>query len=171
MNPLLIILIALIGYFFTVFIVLRLFVPFMGFTPKLHRETIPDEMKAKIREFEATATDARTYAELAYRFVQHHWEGGRFKTITRAALAFRTNLASIWNDHVYAHCNTINYVFYNLLTHSKFFKPEDIQVRHIFYNCFIHQHLLIKIDGAWVEADPATDYLNLPLGKRAHWFG
>ena len=159
------------AYFFLILVVSRLFIPFLGFSkPALPRE-VPQAMEHKIREMEQQATDPDAYVELAYKFVQSRWHSARFRTITDLPLAFRTDLNEIWDSPGYAHCNTINYVFYVLVARSRFFTPEDVRFRHKLFNLMVHQYVQVRIRGRWLDADPSLVFLHLPLGWHAGWFG
>lgn len=162
----------LAAYFFLVFVVLRLIVPFMGFGRMKVPKELPREITDKIKELEAASASQREYLEKAYSVVVARWNAGRFRTITYAPLAFRRNLSKIWNGHEYGHCNTQNYMLFVLLTGSKYFNAEDTEARCVIFNFFIHQYLRVKVGDRWIDADPAGSAIRgLPLGTHIEFFG
>lgn len=165
-----IVLFIILAYAASIFLS-RLIIPFRGFKKPLLPKEIPAEMEKIIKELEQKSPDARTYLENVYNFVQSRWRAERLKTILKFPLIFRTDIGEIWNSPGYAHCTTINFIFYTLLVKSKFFKEEDIKFKEIFFNMVPHQYLKIKVGGEWIDADPSVTYLKLPLGKRARFFG
>ena len=161
----------IVAYFLTVFFLARLFVPFMGFKQYSPPGTLPSEVVETIRQLEQSSRDAREYLETAYEFVRKHWHSERLKTITRLPKIFRTDIGEIWRSPGYAHCTTINFILYTLLAHSRFFTAADVRIRHTFFNAVLHQYLQVRIGAVWIDADPSTTYLHLPLGQRARLFG
>lgn len=159
-------------YFFIVFIALRLITPFMGFGKLPILIPIPEEIKIKIKELESASATPEEYLVLAYGFVTSRWHAGRFDTIQRAPLAFRKDLTKIWSEPGYAHCNTQNYILFVLLVGSKFFNPEDVKGKCVFFNFFIHQYLQVQVAGRLISADPAgASIRHKPLGSHIKLFG
>ena len=172
MSILLWLLLGIATYFFLIFFLLRLVVPFMGFTkPKLPRE-IPQEITDVITAMEAKSQSQREYSAAAYKLVTSRWYAGRMSTLYYAPLAFRTELPILWSETGFAHCNTQNYILYILLARSRFFRPEDVTVKTVFFNFFIHQYLKVKIDTTWTDLDPAGAAIRgMPLGTHISFFG
>lgn len=165
------VIVIVIFYFLCVFVLSRLFVPLMGFHENFHREQVPAELIEVVSKLENESQNAFDYANKAQDFIRQHWHIGRFEVFQHLPLAFRKNIDQIWKRKGYAHCTSINLLYVNLLTHSKFFAPEDIRVKHKLFNFFIHQYLELKIDGKWIFADPSMTILKTPLGERTGLFG
>ena len=163
---------ALIAYFFVVFILLRLIVPFMGFRDFDMPQKLPQEIQSEIKDLEARAKTKKEYLELVYGFVTSRWHAGRIETLSHAPLAFRTDLIKIWHPG-YGHCNTQNHITGVLLAGSKWFDSKDIKLKHVFFNFFIHQYLQIKLEGGeWMDVDPAgASIRGMPLGAHIQFFG
>jgi hypothetical protein len=154
METLTIIALVLAGYFFVVFFVLRLVVPFMGFSEPEVPKQIPDEMVQMIKTWEAQASKPEDFLQNVFEFVRKNWWSDRFKTILKFPLAFRSDINQIWHERGYAHCTTANYVLFVLLVNSKFFKPGEIRFRQVFLNFFIHQYLQVRVGDRWLDVDP-----------------
>jgi hypothetical protein len=155
-----------------VFVVLRMAVPFMGFGRLKMPAELPKEVQDKIAELESTSAGQNFYLQAAYVFVTGRWHAGRLATVFYAPLAFRKNISEIWQSSEYAHCNTQNYLLFLLLTGSKFFKPEDIKIKTVFFNFFIHQYLSVKTEKGWVSVDPAGASIHgKKLGEYISFFG
>ena len=159
------------AYFFLILFVSRIFIPFLGCHKPALPPDIPPVMDRKIQEMEQRVSGPDAYAEAAYEFVQSRWHSARLRTIIDLPLAFRTDLAEIWNSPGYAHCNTINYVYYVLLARSRFFRPEDIRFRYKLFNFMIHQYVQIRTRDQWLDADPSLVFLHLRLGRHSGFFG
>lgn len=161
------------AYFFIIFVVIRLVFPFMGFSGKLSMpQQIPPEVQAKIRELENASATPEQYLKSAYDYVASTWHAGRFTTIFMASMAFRKDLSKLWDSPGFAHCNTQNYILFVLLADSKFFEADDVRTRTVFFNVFIHQYLEVKLDGKWIDVDPAGASIHgKPFGEHIEWFG
>ena len=158
-------------YFFAVFGLSRFLIPFMGFKKYSPPRDIPEEIKETIKELKNRSVDQRSFLEATYNFVQERWQAERLKTISHFPLIFRTNIAEIWQRPGYAHCNTINFILFTLLVNSRYFTEDDIRIKHIFFNMVIHQYLRVRVGGEWLDVDPSTKYLRLPIGQHSRWFG
>ncbi|MEK9181087.1 MAG: hypothetical protein AAB871_02540 [Patescibacteria group bacterium] len=160
----------LFAYFFLVFFVARFFVPYLGFKKDMPRQDLPAEVMQKISEMENQAADQKAYLQLAYDFIIHKWTGGRFNVIFNFPKLFRNDIGKIWNQTGYAHCTTKNFILYTLLANSKYFKVDDIKIRHTFWNMVVHQYLKVKLGNRWVDVDPAAASIgNYPIGTHG-WF-
>lgn len=159
-----------------VYVVSRFAVPFMGWRGFKPPKEIPGEIKIKIAELEALAHNPQSYLQSVYDFVMEknwtQWNHTRLRAAFRLRRAFVKDLGEIWRTRDFIYCTAINYLVYAMLTGSRYFKPSDIKVRHVFVNFFIHQYLRVKINGGWTDVDPAgTGIRGKPLGGHLEWFG
>lgn len=158
-------------YLIGMFIVLRLIVPFMGFRRYKVPTELPYEYLSTIKDLESRSNTQEEYLNNAYNFVLSRWNSEKFKTVTLLPKIFRTDLKRIWNEPGYLHCNTMNFILQTILVNSKFFKPDDVKVRHTILNFVQHQYLSVRVANKWIDVDPAGSSIrNLPLGKRAGLF-
>lgn len=164
---------ALIFYFVIIFVLPRIFIPFMGFGQYKPPKNLPEDVKRKITELENSSENSLQYLKNAYDFVLSRWRAERAKTITHLHLAFRTDLEKLWQTPGYTHCHTMNFILYTLMANSKFFKDEDVKIKHIFFNGVPHQHMEVKVGEEWMHIDPALNYVRgIAFGKRFNkWFG
>lgn len=163
----------LVLYLLTVFVGIRLVVPFMGFGYRfrLPSEVLPSDMKQVIGKLEAQASNQKEYLELVYEYIRSNFSGGRFKTVRHPFLAFNTALDTLWVQREFSHCHSINFIFCVMLVESKYFLETDIKIQHTFYNLFIHQYVKVKVGETWIDADPSVTYRNLRLGEHAKLIG
>lgn len=138
--------------------------------------SVPDEIKAAIVDLELRGHDQLSYLEVVYELVldknRHQWRHSRFQAALRLPRAFVTDLSEIWETKDFIYCTAMNYLVAVLLVNSKYFKAEDIRVRHVFVNFFIHQYLQVNVGGKWVDVDPAgTGIRGKPLGTHLAGFG
>lgn len=144
----------------------------MGFGNYSPQAEITPEIKAQILELEQKSKDPASYLKNAFDFVLGRWYAVRYKAVTELLKLFRTDLVKIWREPGYAHCTTQNFILYNLLVHSRYFKPEDIKAKNVFLNFVPHQYLEVKVGDNWVEIDPAATSCGITTyGKRGSFFG
>ena len=163
-------------YFFLVFVVLRLVVPFMGFRQNMPVEELPLEIKTKILELEKKSQNQLSFLQAVYSVVQgkalSQWQHTRFKAAFYLPKLFVNNLAKIWQTNGFVYCNAINFVGFSMLINSKFFTAKDIKARYVFLNFVVHQYLQVKVGDNWIDFDPAGSGIrNRPLGTHASFFG
>lgn len=166
----------IIVYCLLIYVVTRIVVPFMGWRGFERPKAVPQEIRIKIAELESQAQSQEDYLKLVYDFVLHktknQWNHTRFRAFYHIPRAFVKSLEEIWNTKDFLYCTGINYLVYVLLAESKFFRPEDVKVRHVFVNFFIHQYIKVKVGSAWVSVDPAgTGIRGKPLGTHLAGFG
>lgn len=164
--------IIIAGYFFVVFVLLRLVAPFMGFKQYAPPADLPAEARQTVADLESGSTDAQSYLKAAYDFTRSRWQATRGQAITQLPKLFREDFVSLWMQPGYAHCTTQNYILYTLLANSRFFKAKDVKVRHVFLNFVPHQYLQVRIGDNWIDADPAAgSALGIPFGRHGSFFG
>lgn len=171
-----IVLLIIAIYFLLVFGVSRFVVPFMGFERYNLPTDLPVEIRNTISTLENRSTDKQSYLQAVYDVVLdknlHQWKHTRFKAATRLPRAFVKDLNEIWETQDFVFCMAINFVVFVLLAKSKFFKEDDVRVRHVFANFIIHQYLQVKVGEKWVDVDPAgTGIRGKPLGQHLSFFG
>ncbi len=170
------ILIIIAGYFLVVFVGLRLVVPFLGFKQYQPPEDLPPEIRQTVAELENKSTDQMSYLQAVYDLVLHktlhQWKHTRFQAAVRILRAWVKDLEEIWETEDFIYCTAINFLIFTLLANSKFFKAQDVKVRHVFLNFVPHQYLQVKIGNKWIDVDPAGSGIRgKPLGYHASWFG
>lgn len=146
---------------------------FGKYAPKVE---ITKEIANQIIELENLSHDQFSYLQVVYNFIleknKHQWGHTRGQAAIRFPRLFVKGLEEIWNTKDFVYCTAINFVIFVLLVKSKFFKPEDIRARYVFVNMVIHQYLQVKVDGIWVDFDPAgTGIRGKPLGTHLSFFG
>lgn len=172
MNVIEVILIILAAYFFLVFVALRLVAPFMGFRGYRPPTDLPTEVRQKITELEQQSTDQKSYLEVVYKSVLGRWQHSRFQAAIQLPKLFKKDLSEIWHCQGFIYCHTINFIVYTLLANSKFFKAEDVKIRHVFLNFVPHQYLQVRVGGQWIDVDPAgAGIRGFGLGRHASFFG
>lgn len=163
-------------YFFIVFVVLRLVVPFMGFGKYEPQTFVTDEIKNQIVELENLSHDQLSYLQAVYNFIleknRKQWKHTRGQAAIRLPRLFVKDLTEIWQTTDFVYCTAINFVIYSLLINSIFFQIEDIRAQHVFVNMVIHQYLQVRVNGKWIDIDPAgTGIRGKPLGYHLSIFG
>jgi hypothetical protein len=171
-----IILVIIAVYFFLVFVVLRLVAPFMGFRQYLPPTNLPPEIVQAIAELEKNFFDQYTYLQAVYDFVMQknskQWGHTRGKAVIMLPKLFIKDLSEIWHRQGFVYCTAVNFIVYTLLANSKFFKAQDVRIKHVFVNFVLHQYLQVKVEENWIDVDPAgTGIRGKPLGTHLAGFG
>ena len=176
MNILTYILIVVAVYFFLVFVLFRMIAPFYGFRQYEPPTNLPPKVRQAITDLENKSHDQMSYLQAVYDFVTdktiHQWKHTRFKAGTHLARAFVNDLEEIWESEGFVYCTAINFVAYTLIANSKYFKIEDVKIKHVFLNFITHQYLQVKVGDKWVDFDPAGSGIRgQSLGTHASIFG
>jgi len=163
-------------YFFLVFVVLRLVVPFMGFAQYNPPTNLPPEIKQAVADLENKSHNSVSYLQAVYDFIMEknriQWKHSRFLAGTRLDRLFVKELKEIWDSQDFVYCQAINFVVFTLLANSKFFKAGDIKVQHTFLNFVLHQYLKVKVGDNWMDVDPAGSGIRgFGIGHHASFFG
>ena len=164
------------GYFFVVFVGLRLVAPFMGFGGFKAPAEVPNEVREAIADLESKTADQQAYLQAVYDLVLektlHQWQHTRFKAGTRIYRIMVRDLKEIWSTPGFIYCGPINFAVFVLLVKSRYFTEQDIRVRHVFLNFVPHQYLQVKVGDKWTDVDLAGSGIRKkPLGTHASFFG
>ncbi len=163
-----VILYLLLAYFLVVWIGTRLVVPHLGFGREPLPSSIPAELDQRIKQFNSESSNNSDFLKKSYEFVTQTYKGSRVKTITNFWKAFQNPLDL---KPGFMPCNGQNYLLRLMLVKSGRVTEKKIQIRTVPLNLFIHQYLRIDVDGQWIEVDPWSAFLGVPLGKKLAFFG
>lgn len=155
-------------YLFSIWVVLRLVVPYMGFKKTRIVESVPEYLSEAIEEIKANSSTQADALRHSYDYVVQKYYGNRMRTVLNFWRAF----GSFENKSAgFLPCNMQNQLLRTLLVKSGFFMDSDIRIRVTPFNFFIHQYLQVRIDDKFIDVDPWSDFLGLELGKKSSWFG
>lgn len=157
-----------VGYLVFVWVVARLTVPHLGFGEDRVPDTLPEDWNARVVELSEAAADDADFLKRAYEFVVRKYSGSRLQTITRFWRAFEDPFQQ---PPGFMHCTGQNFILRTLLIKSGRFAETDVQVKVVPLNFFIHQYLLVRVDGKWIDVDPWSSFLGVPLGEKSVWLG
>jgi hypothetical protein len=163
-NKRVIFLYIIIGYLLIVWVLTRLVVPHFGFKKKPLPETIPEDFLNTIQELSKNSLDDFDFLTKSYNYVVSRYSGSRIKTITKFWYAFEE---PINHKPGFLPCTSQNYLLRLMLVKSGRFQESDIQVNVIPLNLFIHQYLKVKIGDSYIDTDPWSHFLGMPLGKKS----
>jgi hypothetical protein len=162
----------LAAYLIFAFVILRFFIPFMGFKKSPLPKNLPLEMKETICRMELEYSNPQVFLQAIYSFVLTKLDHSRFGVLRYFPRLFRRDISKIWQDGGFAHCNGINYLAFTMLANSKFFKEDDIRFKYIFLNFVPHQYLQVKVGDKWIDFDPAgAGIRGKVLGTRQSFIG
>ena len=162
-----ILLITILIYFFTVFVILRLIVPYYGFKTSPLPNKIPQSFQAIIDSLNHKSIDNYDYLRKSYDYITDHYYGSRTDTLLKFWMAFQNPFKY---DRGFMPCNTLNTLLKIMLIRSNRFKNSQIRTRVVFLNCFIHQFLEVKINDKWIQVDPSYKVYGIPFGRAAIGF-
>jgi hypothetical protein len=161
-----------LAYFLFAFVILRFLIPFMGLKKYVLPKDLPQELKETVLSLENQSVDQRFFLEAVYKFILRGWNHGRFGVLLHFPKLFRSDINEIWSDKSFAHCNHLNFLAYGILANSKFFKEDDIILKYVPLNFVLHQYLKVRINGEWVDFDPAgAGIRGKPVGTHQSFFG
>lgn len=168
--------VILATYLVLIFVALRFIAPLFRAKDFVLPKIMPEEIKATILDLESASKDQLTYLEAAYALVmeknKYQWQHTRFQAALKLPRLFVKDASEIWSTKKFIYCTAINYILFVLLAGSKFFKREDVRIKHVFLNFVIHQYLQVKVSGKWLDVDPAgAGVRGKPLGQHQAWFG
>ena len=150
-----IILIVFIGYILLFFVLSRLCIPFLGVKKDRLPSKIPKDMEKTISKFKKQSKNNKEkFLKLCYAYIVKNYRGSRTLIILYFPSLFWTNIDKIWNHKSFLHCTQLNHLLRVMLRKSSLFKPEDIKFPIGFVNFSIHQHLKVRVNGKWIDADP-----------------
>ena len=149
-------------------IVGRVVIPHLGFVREKIPVTIPLELQSKIEELNSSSKGDEDFLQESYIYITQKYTGSRLKTVTQFSRAFGNVFAQ---SSGFLPCTGQNFLLRTLLVRSGRFSESDIKVRTVPLNFFIHQYLLVKVDGAWIPVDPWASFLKVPFGQKLVFFG
>jgi len=155
-------------YIFVVFIGVRLFVPYFGFTKSPLPSRIPDDFDQTIHKINQQSKTNHEYLQNAYNFITSKYYGNRLNTILYFWRVFDSPFK---RTSGYLHCELQNYLLRTMLVKSGRFTDNDIRTKVVPFNFIIHQYLDINVDGKWIHIDPWAKSIGIPFGKHAFLFG
>jgi hypothetical protein len=159
---------VLIVYLLLVWILPRILVPHLGFSREPLPAVLPRLLEEKMRQLNAEAKDDADFLRKAYAFVTERYRGSRARTITNFWRAFEDPLT---REPGFMPCTGQNHLIRLLLVKSGRFQESDIKVRTVPLNLFIHQYLEVRVSEKWVDVDPWSAFLNVPLGQKSSLIG
>jgi hypothetical protein len=158
----------LLAYLCFVWIILRLTIPQLGFFKKPIGVQLPQSLEAAIEECKINAQNNSEFLKLAYEYVTQKYTGSRIKTITQWQKAFADPYTS---SSGFLPCTGQNYLLRTMLIKSGHFTEDDIKVKVVPLNFFIHQYLLVSVDGADIAVDPWSHFLGKKIGEASIFLG
>jgi len=154
-------------YVLFVFVVIRLVVPYYGFSKTEIKSSVPKYFLYEIEKINLTSNTDFEYLKNSYDYLSSKYYGSKVELFTKWQRAF---------DDVFTHktgfvpCNVFNELMKIVLIKSGRFEDNDIRKRVTFLNLFIHQYLQIKVSGKWIDVDMEYKNMGVPFGKHASIF-
>ena len=145
-------------------------IPNIFYRPRLPKK-LPPGMRRWVDQLRG-APSKETCLRRAYALMSKKYRGYRIKTYTQLLNIFRTDLDTLWNQHGFLHCTTMNYLFRVLLVKSGQFSESDLRFRW----CLVwvvspHQYLQVRIrPGIWIDVDLWGKAYGIKLGDHAQGF-
>lgn len=152
-----------------IFFVSRFLVSFMGFSKEPLPRFIPKEMEKDIARIKGQSKDKEDFAKKSLAFVSGRCKIGAFKCYTEMNKLFWKDIWKIYKEKGYLPCTAQNHLLRTMLVKSKYFKDDDIMLRHTNFDFNIHQYMVLNVDGKEVSLDPWF-YPELGYGKHGTGF-
>ena len=168
-------LIIIISYILIVFVLSRLIIPHLGYKKLPLPENIPVEWQKEIDLLKSKSNSPEEFLTLTYNYLgqkyysKSHSLFRRLRTFTNFSTLF-IGLDELYERTGFMHCTQLNFLLRIFLVKSGFFKEDDIRLRHMFFDFFIHQYAQVKTRSHWLAID-IFDYSNgLKIGKHLKTF-
>lgn len=168
-------LIIIISYLLLVFGLSRLVIPHLGLKKDVLPENIPAEWQKEIEFLKVKANNAEEFLFLTYNYLgqKYSYKSRPFFRRFKIFPNFRTlfiGLDGLYQRRGFMHCTQLNFLLRLFLVKSGFFKEENIRLKHVFVNFFIHQYAQVYLNNKWVDVD-IFDYSNgLKIGEHLKAF-
>lgn len=154
------------GYLFVMFVLTRLFVPYLGFWREPLPKSLPAGFLNTIRRLKARNRSPESFARAAYALLIRKYFGSHIFTILRLDLVFSRDIARMWKRSGYLPCNQQNWLLYAALIKSGLFAPEEVRFRITITKVgFIHQYMQVRLNKKWVLSILGVLSLVCPLGS------
>ena len=157
----------LLFYFFLIFTIAPRVVPFMRKKP-IGR--VPREVDEVVKRLERRSKTPHDYIRECADHILSDKHCARIKAFFIFPRALERNLSVLFKRRGFLHCNHLNQLMRVMLARSKFFSDDDIRIRTVFLNFFVHQYLQVRVAGQWYDVDLGADHFGIPLGKHAWGF-
>ncbi len=158
----------ILGYLFVMFVLTRLFVPYLGFWREPIPKTLPLGLLNVIRNLKSKNRSQERFAQAAYAFLAKKYFGSHILTVVRLDLVLSRNLVHMWARSGYLPCNQQNWLLYIMLVRSGLFVPEDVHFRITITKVgFIHQYMQVMLNKNWVSVDTWGSKYGVPFGKHS----
>jgi hypothetical protein len=158
----------LVTYVLTVWVGLRIIVPHLGFRKSALPESLPHDFAATIQRLSGESSDDYEFLRKSYEYVTSRYHGSRIRTLSNFWVAFQDPI-----EHApgFLPCTSMNYILRTMLVKSGRFTEEDIEVKVIPLNIFIHQYLHVRVEDRKINVDPWSAFRGLPLGTKSAFIG
>lgn len=158
----------IIAYFVFVWVILRLTVPYLGFSRAPIPETLPRELTETIADINRNSKTDLEFLQKAYGYVTRTYTGGRLETIYIFWRAF----GDIYTKSPgFLPCTGQTHLVRTFLIKSGRFSENDIEIKTVPLNLFIHQYLRVRVGNEWIYVDPWANFLGVPFGKKKAFIG
>lgn len=157
-----------LAYLLLVWVIARLIVPHLGFSKMAIREHISKALEQEIAEMNKSAKDNKDFLKLAYEHVTDRYSGGRLKTLTQFHRAFGDLLEK---SPGFLPCTAQNYLLRTMLVRSGRFTDADIELKTVPLNLSIHQYIRVWVGAEYIDVDPWSHFLGVPLGQKSWLIG
>jgi hypothetical protein len=159
---------AILAYFLIIWVGLRLMIPHLGFRKSPLPVKLPAEFADVIKRINAEASDDLDFLKRSYEYVTSRYRGSRIRTLANFWVVFENPI-----DHApgFLPCTSQNFILRTMLVKSGRFTEDDIEVKIIPLNVFIHQYLCVRVGGRWIDVDPWSAFRGKPLGTKSAFIG
>ena len=154
--------IVVIYFVITFFIPLLVLPNYLIYKPK-HKIT-SKKLKEVVKKLDKIKDDER-FAKGALNFLKSKYQvSGPITFFAHLHKLFWHNPNKIIERSGFSYCHVQNMMLKTILLESGRFKEEDIKMKLTFTGV-IHQYLVVKVNGGWIEFDPWGYEKGVPYGK------
>ncbi len=159
-----------VGYAIVIFVLPRLFIPFMGFRKEKIPRKLPRRIQRRIHLLRKRSKNKQDYLKKTYNYLTRRYHGKRNTVLKRPGLWWEKNLQTIWSRKGFLPCHTFTHMMRIFLVKSRMFKEKDVRVNHTFYWFNIHQYLEVRVKKKWHKVDAWAKGIGIKFGDYGRLF-
>lgn len=170
MTPILILIVA---YIVTMFILSQIFIPHLGIKQK-PIEKLPEEIQREINKITKKSKTRKELLKKIVNFQMSKKKSSMMMILDSFLTLFESEFDAIWNMP-YIHCHHQTYILRELLLKTGKFKDEDLKLKLTTCYLEIHQYLKVNISETpekkeYIYVDPFAISLGYKIGEILPFF-
>lgn len=171
MTAWLTILIVVAAYWFFVFILSHLIIPYYGWKKRPLPKHISDQIQGEIDSLAKMYPNQGMFLRAVYELIAKRYPSKTVSTLLHIPTLFIHSPEKLWNmKGQFMACHQTSLLLRIFLVRSKLFTEDDIRVKYSMVNFNTHQYLQVKAEDAWIDVDVWGKKYGIPFGRPGSGF-